>query len=108
MERSRKNECHDEKRKFLEFVKNDKHFCKYYDGIYILFYTGLRISEFTGLTVKDINFEERTISIDHQLQRTSEMQYIIESPKTEAGVRTIPMQDEVYECFKRIRGYADF
>lgn len=46
---------HDEKRKFLEFVKNDRHFCKYYDGIYILFYTGMRISEFVGLTVKDID-----------------------------------------------------
>ena len=32
-----------EERAFLEFVKNDKHFCKYYDGVYILFKTGLRI-----------------------------------------------------------------
>lgn len=93
---------HDEKRKFLEFVKNDKHFCKYYDGIYILFYTGMRISEFVGLTIKDIDLKEKTININHQLQRTSQMQYIIESPKTESGNRVIPMQEEVYECFKRI------
>lgn len=93
---------HDEKRKFLEFVKNDKHFCKYYDGIYILFYTGMRISEFVGLTIKDIDLKEKTINIDHQLQRTSQMQYIIEPPKTEAGIRVIPMQEEVCECFKRI------
>ena len=93
---------HDEKRKFLEFVKNDRHFCKYYDGIYILFYTGMRISEFVGLTVKDIDLKEKTINIDHQLQRTSQMKYIIEPPKTEAGIRIIPMQKEVCECFKRI------
>lgn len=93
---------HDEKRKFLEFVKNDKHFCKYYEGIYILFYTGMRISEFVGLTMKDVNLMERTVKIDHQLHRTSQMQYIIEPPKTEAGERVIPMQDGVYECFKRI------
>lgn len=93
---------HDEKRKFLEFVKNDKHFCKYYEGIYILFYTGMRISEFVGLTVKDINLRERTVKIDHQLHRASRMRYIIEPPKTEAGKRVIPMQDGVYECFKRI------
>ena len=93
---------HDEKRKFLEFVKNDRHFCKYYDGIYILFYTGMRISEFVGLTVKDIDLKEKTINIDHQLQRTSQMKYIIEPPKTEAGIRVIPMQKEVCECFKRI------
>ena len=93
---------HDEKRKFLEFVKNDRHFRKYYDGIYILFYTGMRISEFVGLTVKDIDLKEKTINIDHQLQRTSQMKYIIEPPKTEAGIRIIPMQKEVCECFKRI------
>ena len=93
---------HDEKRRFLEFVKNDKHFCKYYDGIYILFYTGMRISEFTGLTLKDIDLKEHTININHQLQRTSQMEYIIQPTKTGAGTRIIPMQEEVCECFKRI------
>lgn len=93
---------HDQKRKFLDFVKNDKHFCKYYDGIYILFHTGMRISEFVGLTVKDIDFKSNTINIDHQLHRTSNMEYIIIPPKTDAGIRTIPMQSEVCECFKRI------
>ena len=34
-----------QERNFLEFVKNDKRFSKYYEGIYILFNTGLRISE---------------------------------------------------------------
>ena len=93
---------HNEKRKFLEFVKNDKHFSKYYEGIYILFYTGMRISEFVGLTVKDINFEEGTINIDHQLQRTNNMEYVIEPTKTNAGTRVIPMSQDVCECFRRI------
>ena len=56
-------------RDFLEFVKNDKHFCKYYDGIHILFKTGLRISEFVGLTKKNLDFENNRIIVDHQLQR---------------------------------------
>ena len=30
-----------QERAFLEFVKQDKHFCRYYEGIYILFKTGL-------------------------------------------------------------------
>lgn len=34
-----------EERKFLQFVKEDPHFCRYYEGIYILFKTGLRISD---------------------------------------------------------------
>ena len=93
---------HDQKRKFLEFIKNDKHFCKYYDAIYILFYTGMRISEFTGLTLKDIDLKGRKINIERQLLRPSNMQYTIEKPKTKAGTRVIPMTDEVYNCFKRI------
>ena len=91
-----------QERQFLEFVKNDKHFCRYYDGIYILFKTGLRISEFTGLTISDIDFKNRKITIDHQLQRTRDMQYIIEDTKTTCGTREIPMPDDVYDCFKRI------
>lgn len=91
-----------QERDFLEFVKNDKHFCKYYDGIYILFKTGLRISEFVGLTKKNLDFENNGIIVDHQLQRTRDMKYIIEDTKTESGERMVPMTPEVKEAFQRI------
>ena len=91
-----------QERDFLEFVKNDKHFCKYYDGIYILFKTGLRISEFVGLTKKNLDFENNRIIVDHQLQRTRDMKYIIEDTKTESGERMVPMTPEVKEAFQRI------
>lgn len=91
-----------QERQFLDFVKNDKHFCKYYEGIFILFNTGMRISEFVGLTVSDIDFQNRKVIIDHQLQRTRDMQYVIEDTKTTCGVREIPMTDEVCGCFKTI------
>jgi len=58
---------------------------KYYEVVYILFHMGMRISEFCGLTLKDIDLENRTVNIDHQLQRTSDMRYIIEATKTDAG-----------------------
>ena len=91
-----------QERDFLEFVKNDKHFCKYYDGIYILFKTGLRISEFVGLTKKNLDYENSRIIVDHQLQRTRDMKYIIEDTKTESGERMVPMTPEVKEAFQRI------
>lgn len=91
-----------QERQFLEFVKNDEHFCRYYEGIYILFKTGLRISEFCGLTKTDIDMKNKTITVDHQLMRGSDMEYVIEDTKTENGVRVLPMADEVYECFQRI------
>lgn len=91
-----------QERAFLEFVKNDGHFSKYYDAIYILFNTGLRISEFAGLVETDIDFENGKIKVDRQLQRKRNMEYVIEDTKTPSGVRYIPMTVEVRECFKRI------
>ena len=91
-----------QERQFLDFVKNDKHFEKYYDGIYILFKTGLRISEFVGLTIDDIEFDKDRIKVDHQLQRKRNMEYIIEDTKTPSGIRYVPMMDGVKECFRRI------
>ena len=89
-------------RKFLTFVKEDKYYNRYYDGIYILFHTGMRISEFVGLTVKDLDMKNKTIRIDHQLQRRSDGTKYITSTKTNAGTRVLPMEEEVYACFKRI------
>lgn len=91
-----------QERQFLEFIKNDVHFCRYYEAIFILFKTGMRISEFCGLTVSDIDMKARTINIDHQLQRTANMKYIIEDTKSTSGTRVLPMSDEVYDCFKVI------
>ena len=91
-----------QERELLKFIKEDKHFCRYYDAIYILFNTGLRISEFCGLTFSDIEFDQKRIKVDHQLQRTSQMQYVIQAPKTESGIRYVPMSEEVVACFRRI------
>ena len=72
---------------------------------HILFNTGLRISEFVGLTESNIDFSGGCIKVDHQvLIRTIDghSRTIIENPKSENGVRNIPMSDEVAECFKWI------
>ena len=94
---SRENE-----RKFLSFVKEDKHFSRYYEGIFILFKTGMRISEFCGLTVSDIDFKNHSINVDHQLQKKAKYGYYIEETKTESGKRVLPMSAEVEECFRKI------
>lgn len=94
---SRKDE-----RKFIEFTKNDRHFSRYYEAVYILFKTGMRISEFCGLTIEDIDFKAKTVRIERQLMRGSDMRYLIETPKTAAGERTIPITDEVCDCFRTI------
>ena len=82
-------------------MHDDNVYCKYYEVVYILFHTGMRISEFCGLTLKDIDLENRIINIDHQLQRVG-MKIHIETTKTNAGTRKIPMTEEVYRCFQAI------
>ena len=91
-----------QQRDLLKFIQEDKHFSRYYDAIYILFHTGLRISEFCGLTISEIEFGEMRIKVDHQLQRTAQMQYVIEEPKTDKGIRYVPMTEAVAACFRRI------
>lgn len=111
----------EEMRKFLKFVHDDNVYCKYYEVVYILFHTGMRISEFCGLTMRDIDLENKVVNIDHQLQRASDMRYIIQPTKTNAGTRRLPITDEVAECFQAILedrekpaveriidGYSDF
>lgn len=89
-------------RQFLKFIHDDSCYCKYYEAVYILFHTGMRISEFCGLTLKDIDLNNKIVNIDHQLQRTSDMKYIIEKTKTTAGTRKLPITDDVAQCFQAI------
>ena len=91
-----------QERAFLKFIQEDNCYRKYYDGIYILFHTGLRISEFCGLTISDIDFQNKRIRVDHQLQRKRDMEYIIEDTKTKSGERYVPMSQQVVECFRRV------
>ena len=87
---------------FLEFIRQDYYYSRYYDAIYILFKTGLRISEFCGLTINDIKLDEGYIDVNHQLQRIKNKVYVIEKTKTACGTRKIPMTDDVESAFRRI------
>ena len=62
----------------------------------------MRISEFCGLTLKDIELENMIVNIDYQLQSTSDMRYIIETTKTDAGTRKIPITEDVEDMFRTI------
>ena len=92
----------EQQERFLEFIKTDQIYNKYYDAVYILFHTGLRISEFCGLTLADIDMKDRIIHVNHQLLRLSDMRYMVTQTKTGCGVRDLPMTQGVYECFERI------
>ena len=86
----------------LAFMKADKVYRKYYDEVVILLHTGLRISELCGLTLSDIDMRNRSIDVNHQLLKDSEIGYYIELPKTKNGKREIPMAEHTYQAFKRL------
>ncbi len=90
---------------WMDFIRTDRTYSKYYDEFVVLFGTGMRVSEFCGLTKKDLDFKNRKIHVDHQLCRErmkDENRYFVERTKTEAGRRDIPMTDEVYEALQNI------
>lgn len=91
-----------DERRFLKFIKEDEHFCEYYEGIYLLFHTGMRISEMCGLTFSDIDLKKKEIKVNHQIQRKQDGTLYCTSTKTESGVRVLPMSDEVFECIKKV------
>jgi len=86
----------------MDFIREDKTYCKYYDEFVVLLQTGMRVSEFCGLTKNDLDFEKRKIRVDHQLVRERGGKYYVEKTKTESGCRFIPMTDEVYQSLLNI------
>ena len=86
----------------LKFMQDDPVYAKYYDEVVILLETGLRISELCGLTETDLNFDLRSVNVDHQLLRSTEDGYYIETPKTDSGFRQVPMSAAAYEAFQRV------
>lgn len=82
----------EDQKRFLDFVKADPRYYKHYDTFVFMIETGLRIGELTGLTLKDIDWKNNRIIINHQLQvEPGKKRLYIETTKTEDGVRNIPL-----------------
>lgn len=91
----------------LSFLKIDDVYKKYYNAIMVLLYTGLRISELCGLTTSDIDFEQGFIRVTHQINY-NKGQYSINEPKTDSGIREIPMLEPVRKALlDEIKGRID-
>ena len=87
---------------WMDFIRTDKTYSKYYDEFVVLLETGMRVSEFCGLTKKDLDFKNRRINVDHQLVRERGGKYYIEETKTSCGCRYLPMTDNVYQALKNM------
>lgn len=91
---------------FMNFVKDSPLFCHWWPILTVLLGTGMRIGECLGLTWDDVDFEARTINVNHSLVYFSEegvCKFSIHAPKTESGIRIIPMLDSVREALQLIK-----
>lgn len=92
-----------EQKAFMDFLKNDREYEGWLPIITVLLGTGMRIGECLGLRWEDLDFEKRLISVNHNMTDRPDDKGVcrkrIQTPKTEAGTRTIPMIEEVFQAF---------
>ncbi|WP_129691476.1 tyrosine-type recombinase/integrase [Gottfriedia acidiceleris] len=65
--------------------------------------TGARRGELTGLEWKHVNWEEKTLSIEQTLSFSKNGQPIITDPKSNSGIRIIPLNDDILSILKVYR-----
>ena len=99
----------EQQKAFLDFLKDHPVYDHWLPLFTVLFGTGCRIGEVTGLRWKDLDFEKGSININHSLvYYTGEIDGVRKSrlgiflPKTEAGIRTVPMLKEVDAAFRTV------
>lgn len=116
----------EEQEAFIGYVSSSETYRHWLPLFTVFLGTGCRVGEVIGLRWEDCDFKNRTISINHNLiyrQRESgECKMSITIPKTSAGIRTVPMLNEVKkallqerqrqmlegECTVEIDGYRNF
>lgn len=89
---------------FLEYLRKEPVYLHWYPVFYIMCNTGMRVGEITGLRWRDIDLEQGLISVNHTLvyynHRDEKGCYFsINTPKTKAGERVIPMTEGVTTTF---------
>lgn len=66
----------------------------------LLAFSGLRGGEALALTWKDIDFEEKTLTVNKNLSQTKNG-FAVSSPKTKSSYRTISLDDKTIRTLKR-------
>lgn len=74
-------------------------------AVMTMLYAGLRRGEVVALDVdRDVDFEARTISVQYAVYFDAQNRAVLKDPKTEAGVRTIPLLDILANELRGIHG----
>lgn len=97
---------------FEAYLSKQGQYHRWYPIFIIMLWTGMRVGEVTGLRWCDIDLEDDTISVNHTLvyydKRNDERcTFAINTPKTAAGERIIPMLPKVKEAFLMEKQYQE-
>ena len=84
---------------------------KYENIVLVALGTGMRQGEILGLQWEDIDFENKEIHILHNLNTSAdisedgkrEYKTLLQEPKTENSIRTIPMSNNIYNLLKKVK-----
>lgn len=102
----------EEQQIFEGFLASSPRYAHWQPIFTVMLWTGMRVGELTGLRWEDVDFEENTISVNHTLVYFSRGKqngctFAVNTPKTEAGKRTIPMLPKVKEAFLNEKAYQE-
>lgn len=88
-----------EQQAFIDFVANSKTYNHWLPLFTVFLGTGCRVGEIVGLRWSDCDFEQGSISINHNLvyrqADDGKCAFHVTTPKTSAGIRTVPMLKDV-------------
>lgn len=94
----------EQQKAFIDAIRYSTDYAHWYPLFVVLLGTGGRVGEIVGLRWKDVDFKSRCISINHSVSyymRNGKSAFGVSKPKTEAGIRLIPMMDTVYEVLQQ-------
>ncbi len=94
----------EEQNLFMDFLRKCNQYNHWYPVFAVMLGTGMRVGEVVGLRWCDIDLEQGIIDVNHTLVYYSKgegmgCKFAINTPKTKAGVRQIPMMDFVKDAF---------
>lgn len=97
---------------FETFLSKQGQYHRWYPIFIIMLWTGMRVGEITGLRWCDIDLENNIIRVNHTLvyfNKRNEEHYtfIINTTKTKAGERIIPMLPKVKDAFIMEKKYQE-
>lgn len=96
----------EQQRAFMNYIASSPVFVHWNPIFTVLLGTGCRIGEVVGLRWSDVDMDKRTIDINHSMtyypRRTDtyKCEFKVSLPKTEAGIRILPMMQPVYEALQ--------